>query len=313
MTQQISKELQSKIEKDVEQKYPLPAGKVLIATYSEDDIQVISRAAYIAGATAHAGAGGWVWRNTFPDLSGTYHIKSAKNGKGILFFNATNKIWSWFDEGAEVGKDWDFWWLNESATPQPPVAGDVLEFAQWMDSERNKKKDGMWKNMQIWGQENAVQLMFDYWRSHFKKNVTPPVTGAVWSDDEIMDMMANFALAYHKAANKDISNDVAEYYTDKCREKGKTDNVPYAGAVWVKATPDNLPRNPKDNQRFSAKYKGEPQTIIYSTSIWDEDCWCYYGGSPQSTHYKIQSHEWEHIEILSESPSPIPLTSGQIK
>jgi len=51
-------------------------------------------------------------------------------------------------------------------------------------------------------------------------------------DDFIMRLLADFAVIYHKAANKDVSNDAAEYYTDHVL---KTDNPLKEAQERVKA------------------------------------------------------------------------------
>lgn len=94
----------------------------------------------------------WKNRKERPQHHGIYHIKDEKTGKGIYYFGTKYNKWFWslpedglINVSKEVGKGYDFVWLDESEQDEGWVPVEKVKLMikhAWEEAQWSFVKDG---------------------------------------------------------------------------------------------------------------------------------------------------------------------------
>lgn len=65
--------------------------------------------------------------------------------------------------------DWKYLYILDESAPSVERESDAVAFAEWLDLTRNSNNE-IWKDMSIWGKEDAFKLVYDNFKQQKKNN-----------------------------------------------------------------------------------------------------------------------------------------------
>lgn len=136
----------------------------------------------------------------------------------------------------------------------------------------------------------AVEEDVDDWRD-----------AKMFTNEEILEMLADFTTGYKKSMVKDLTNDAAEYLSDKSKGRPYQAASATQGAVWVKASEykPKLETEYKPYRKLIQSHEKEYQYgEIYITK--DEGS-IFFDINGERIYDPNDNERWKDCEILNES------------
>lgn len=122
---------------------------------------------YEKGKQQHPVSSGWVKVSEFKFEVGISYCAKDENSRGAGFFHK-NGAFIWGDGSITHPRDQDDLLILDEAGQSNK---DAVEFAEWLDEQRNNETPEMWAEKVIWDKPNAFQEWLKYFNQQNRNNV----------------------------------------------------------------------------------------------------------------------------------------------